>query len=151
MTLLTPLTLSPPPVIPEPDPTPMIVLLAATRCMPLIAIMPLTRTTAGELDCIALISVADVVTVTGEALPPPVVPVPKPVGLPTADAWPAAATVSAAAAATTLAPAHHRRAVELRMMRSPFCRGSSLIPHIHGRKELMDYRERLVDFAGQRW
>jgi hypothetical protein len=118
--------------------------------MPLMEIMPLIRMTAAELDCMALINWEDDVTVIGLALPPPVVPAPYPVGLPTADAWPAAATVSAAAATTVIAPAHHRRAVELRMVRSPFCRGSSLTPQIHGRKELMDYRERFVDFAGRR-
>ena len=44
-----------------------IVLLAATRCMPLIAIMPLTRTTAGLLDCMALISADEVVTIISGA------------------------------------------------------------------------------------
>ncbi|GLH99100.1 hypothetical protein Pa4123_43750 [Phytohabitans aurantiacus] len=76
MTLLTLATLSPPPVIVAPLPTPMIVLLAATFCMPLIEIVPDTRMTREPLACMLLIRADAVVTVTGEALPPPLVPPP---------------------------------------------------------------------------
>src|SRR5262245_29822205 len=67
---------SPPPVIAAPEPTPMIVLLAVTFCIPEIAIDPETRITAGLDDCMAEISADELVTVTGGALPPPVVPPP---------------------------------------------------------------------------
>src|SRR2546430_14778699 len=112
ITLVTPDMSSPPPVMPEPEPTPMTVLLEATCCMPLTETMPLTRTTAGELDWMALIHADEVVTVTGVALPPPVVPAPNPVGLPTAAACVADHTVNAAAAPIVRAPASARRAID---------------------------------------
>jgi hypothetical protein len=104
ITLVTPSTSSPPPVMPEPDPTPMIVLSDATSCIPLIVTMPWTRITRGPLACMLLINAEPVVTVTGLALPPPVVPAPYPVGVPTADAWPVTTTVNAAAADSATAP-----------------------------------------------
>src|SRR3712207_4495537 len=67
---------SPPPVIAAPEPTPIRVLFEATFCMPEIEIVPDTRMTAGLDDCMAEISADELVTVTGDALPPPVVPPP---------------------------------------------------------------------------
>jgi len=83
--------------------------------MPLIVTMPLTRMTAAELDRMALINAEPLVTVIGAALPPPVVPAPYPVGVPTAAAWPGAQIASAAAAATVNAPARPRRAIDVPM------------------------------------
>ncbi|GAB2775450.1 hypothetical protein GCM10027199_58200 [Amycolatopsis magusensis] len=115
ITLVALSTSSPPPVMVAPEPTPISVLFDFTSCMPLIEMVPLTRITAGLLDCIALISADELVTVTGEALPPPVVPAANPVGVPAAAAGPAEATVSAAAAATVSRPGRLRLANDLRM------------------------------------
>src|SRR5688500_14170890 len=108
ITLLTLATLSPPPVMVALLPTPMIVLLAATFCMPLIEIVPDTRITREPLACMLLISADDVVTVTGEALPPPLVPPPcvaQPCKLNVAaDASGIATRAPAAASASAAAP-----------------------------------------------
>ncbi|GAB3965785.1 hypothetical protein GCM10027615_11530 [Plantactinospora veratri] len=48
--------------------------MAATFCMPLIDRLPETRITRAPLACISLTNWLPLVTVTGEALPPPVVP-----------------------------------------------------------------------------
>jgi hypothetical protein len=115
--------------------------------MPLTVIMPLTRTTAGELDWMALISADEVDTVTGDALPPPVVPAPNPVGLPTAAAWPADQMVIAETATTVIAPASVRRGIDLRITFLPFCRGSSLIPGWHVTEKYMDNRGQHVEYC----
>jgi len=84
--------------------------------------------TAAPLAFIALTSAEPLVTVIGDALPPPVVPAPNPVGEPTADATPGMATVSAEAAATAAIPASPLLTTVLRMTRTtPWLQGSFLI------------------------
>src|SRR2546423_12203628 len=103
---------SPPRVMPEPHPPRMAFWLGPPFCWPRPEISPLRRTPAGELDWMALINADEVVTVTGVALPPPVVPAPNPVGLPTAAACVADHTVNAAVAPIVRAPASARRAID---------------------------------------
>ncbi len=84
MTLLAPLRLRPPPLIPEPEPTPRIDLLDFTACMPDSEMMPDTRMMVRLLDCSALSSAEALVTVTVEPPAPPVVPpfwLAQPIGL----------------------------------------------------------------------
>lgn len=115
ITLVAPSTSRPPPVIPEPEPTPMTVLFDVTSFMPLTAIMPLTRITLAPLAFSAEVRADAVVTVTAEALPPPVVPAPYPVGVPTATAVPAELTSRADAESTARVIARLCRFADLRM------------------------------------
>src|SRR5690242_5438896 len=84
MTLLTLLRLSPPPLSPEPEPTPRIDLFELTLSMPDSEIMPDTRMICRLLDCSALSSADALVTVTVAPPAPPVVPpfwLAQPIGL----------------------------------------------------------------------
>jgi hypothetical protein len=74
MTLRTPDRLNPPPVTPEPEPTPMTVLFDATLYMPEIEMRPLIRTVCDVLELRADFNADADDTVTTVLAEPPVVP-----------------------------------------------------------------------------
>src|SRR5262245_1832399 len=76
ITLLTSLMFSPQPVRPEPEPTPRMVLFAATRTSSEQVKLPLTRIVCVVLERTAVFRSASVLTVTVGPPAPPVVPPP---------------------------------------------------------------------------